>query len=116
MRKWLSLIASTLAAAACGSSTAPAKAANHSSVVDASTDLTFTPSPDTIAAGDTVVFAWHSVPHNVVWDATPAAVADIGGANLGFTTGDSTRVLTTTGTYTYHCAIHNGMDGVIVVQ
>lgn len=116
MRTCFILLACTLVATACGSSTAPTKTANHSSVVNANTDLTFTPSPDTIAVGDTVVFAWHAVPHNVVWDTTPAAVTDIGGGHTGFTSGDSSRVLTTSGTYAYHCAIHDGMDGIIVVQ
>lgn len=113
----LAIIACAAAsAAACGSSTAPSKTVNHSSVVDANTDLTFTPSPDTIAAGDTVLFAWHAVPHNVVWDATPAAVVNIGDDSTGFTSGDSSRVLTVSGTYTYHCDIHDGMNGVIVVK
>jgi len=115
MRKWLTLIVSTLAATACGSSTAPSHTA-RSSVINANTDLTFMPSPDTIAAGDTVLFAWHAVPHNVVWDSTPAAVANIGDDDDGFTSGDSSRVLTVAGTYRYHCEIHDGMDGVIVVQ
>lgn len=111
----LTIIASTVAAAACGSSTAPG-AGVHSVVIDADPSLVFEPTPDTVAAGDTVQFAWHSVPHNVVWDATPTAVANIGGGDTGFTSGDSSRVLTVPGTYAYHCAIHDGMTGVIVVQ
>ena len=43
-------------------------------------------------------------------------VANIGDDETGFTSGDSSRVLTVTGTYTYHCDIHDGMDGVIVVK
>jgi plastocyanin len=116
MHKCLTLIASTLAVTACGSSTAPAKTVTHSSVINANTDLTFTPSPDTIAVGDTAVFAWHAVPHNVVWDTSPAPVPNIGDDDTGFTSGDSVRVLTVAGTYTYHCEIHDGMDGVIVVK
>jgi plastocyanin len=112
----LTLGATLLVAAACGSSTAPGGAGGHSVVIDANTNLTFTPSPDTIAAGDTVQFAWHAVPHNVVWDSTPVAVANIGDDDTGFTSGDSSRVLTTPGTYAYHCDIHDGMKGVIVVQ
>jgi plastocyanin len=116
MLRWLTIVASALAIAGCGSSTAPSNHGGHSSVIDANTDLTFRPTPDTIAAGDTVRFAWHAVPHNVVWDATPAAVANIGGGATGFTTGDSSRVLGAPGTYAYHCDIHDGMTGVIVVQ
>ena len=116
MLKRITLVATAIAAAGCGSSTGPANHGSQSSVVNANTDLTFTPSPDTIAAGDTVSFAWHAVPHNVVWDTTPSAVANIGGGDTGFTSGDSSRVLSAPGTYTYHCDIHDGMTGVIVVQ
>ena len=112
----LTIVAASLATAGCGSSTAPPKTGVQSRVINANTNLTFTPTPDTIAAGDTVRFTWHSVPHNVVWDATPAAVANIGSGDTGFTAGDSTRVLGTPGTYAYHCDIHDGMTGVIVVQ
>lgn len=107
------------ALAACGSSTGPGNGnpgGGHSRVIDANPDLKFKPTPDTITAGDTVQFAWHSVPHNVVWDTTPAAVANIGDGATGFTSGDSSRVLTVSGTYTYHCEIHDGMTGIIVVQ
>jgi plastocyanin len=110
----LAIIASAALAAACGSSTAPGGV--HSVVIDADPALVFKPTPDTIASGDTVQFAWHSVPHNVVWDATPTAVANIGDGDTGYTSGDSSRVLTVPGTYAYHCDIHEGMTGVIVVQ
>src|SRR5260370_23402973 len=116
MRMCLILLASTLATTGCGSSTAPSNTGGHSSVIDANPDLSFRRTPDTIAVGDTVRFAWHSVPHNVVWDATPVAVTNIGSGGTGFTAGDSARVLSTPGTYAYHCDIHDGMAGVIVVQ
>lgn len=116
MLKLLTIVAAALAIAGCGSSTAPSSTGGHALVIDANTDLTFRPTPDTIAAGDTLRFAWHSVPHNVVWDATPVAVANIGGGGTGFTAGDSARVLGVPGTYAYHCDIHDGMTGVIVVQ
>ena len=115
MRNWLMIVAGALAAAGCGSSTAPSRTLGHS-VIDATTNLTFTPTPDTIAAGDTIRFAWHAVPHNVDWDTTPAAVPNIGGGNVGFASGDSIRVLSVPGTYAYHCDIHDGMTGVIVVR
>lgn len=114
----LTIIAGIAAAAACSSSTSPGRndTGVHSVTIDASPDLRFEPSPDTISAGDTVQFAWHAVPHNVIWDTTPVAVANIGKDDDGYTTGDSSRVLSVSGTYTYHCAIHDGMNGVIVVQ
>lgn len=112
------ITASGAAAVGCGSSTAPTngRTGPHTVVIDANADLQFRPSPDTIVSGDTVQFAWHAVPHNVIWDNTPAAVKNIGSGDDGFTSGDSSRVLTVSGTYTYHCAIHDGMNGVIVVQ
>jgi plastocyanin len=111
----LAIIGSSALALACGSGTAPGNG-SHSVVIDADPALVFKPTPDTVASGDTVQFAWHAVPHNVVWDATPTAVANIGGGDAGFTSGDSSRVLSVPGTYAYHCDIHDGMTGVIVVQ
>ena len=87
-------------------------------MIDANPDIKWKPTPDTIAAGDTVQIAWHSVAHNLQFDNTPAAIANIGsGSTIGFTSGDSVRVFTVRGTYTYHCGIHGtAMSGVIVVQ
>ena len=115
----LAILSSAALASACGSGTAPGNGTSgggHSLIIDADPALVFKPTPDTVASVDTVQFAWHAVPHNVVWDATPAAVANIGGGDTGYTSGDSSRVLTVPGTYAYHCDIHDGMTGVIVVQ
>jgi plastocyanin len=115
-------VAAAVGAAACGSSsTAPngngTAGGGHALVIDANPDIKFKPTPDTIAAGDTLAFAWHSVAHNVQWDNTPTGIASIGSGTTGFTSGDSTRILTVKGTYTYHCGIHGTvMSGVIVVQ
>lgn len=114
------LVLLALAAAACSSSTSPSNNGNgtggHSLTIDANTNLTFRPTPDTVAAGSMVSFAWHSVAHNVQFD-TPGAPASIGTGLQGFTSGDSTRVFPTAGTYNYHCRIHGlSMSGVIVVQ
>lgn len=117
----LSIAASAVVAIACGNSTAPASnhpsAGGHSTVIDANPDIKFKPTPDTVSAGDTVQFAWHSVGHNVQWDNTPTGIASIGNGSVGFTSGDSTRVFTVKGAYSYHCGIHGAaMSGVIVVQ
>jgi plastocyanin len=109
---------------ACGSnSTAPTNngsgtpGGGHALVINANPDIKFKPTPDTVSAGDTVQFAWSSVGHNVQWDNTPAAIASIGNGSVGFTSGDSTRVMSARGTYTYHCGIHgSAMSGVIVVR
>jgi plastocyanin len=117
----LAAMLSTGAGLACGSSTAPngngTPGGGHSLVIDANPDIKWKPTPDTISAGDTVQIAWHSVAHNLQFDNTPAAIANIGSGTTGFTSGDSIRVFTVRGTYTYHCAIHGtAMSGVIVVQ
>jgi len=117
----LAIAAGTSVALACGNSTAPAtnhaSGGGHSTVIDANPDIKFKPTPDTVSAGDTVQFAWHSLGHNVQWDNTPTGIASIGNGSVGFTSGDSTRVFTVRGTYSYHCGIHgSAMTGVIVVQ
>jgi plastocyanin len=118
----IALTASALVALACGNgSTAPAtnnpSAGGHALVIDANPDIKFKPTPDTVSAGDTVHFAWHSVGHNVQWDNTPTGIASMGNGSVGFTSGDSTRVFTVRGSYSYHCGIHGAaMSGVIVVQ
>jgi hypothetical protein len=57
------------------------------------------------------------------WDTTCSGttrrtgIASIGDGSVGFTSGDSTRVFTARGTYSYHCGIHGpAMSGVVVVQ
>jgi len=117
----LAMAAGAVVALACGNSTAPTtnhpSAGGHSLVIDANPDIKFKPTPDTVSAGDTVQFAWHSVGHNVQWDNTPTGIASIGNGSVGFTSGDSTRIFSVRGTYSYHCGIHgSAMSGVIVVQ
>jgi len=80
----------------------------------------FTPTPDTVAAGQ-VTFNW-STPsngHTVTWDGGPTTPADIGTAGAPVTSGSFMATLAA-GTYTYHCTIHgtasSGMRGTIVVQ
>jgi len=88
----------------------------HSATINANPNLSFSPTPDTVAAGSTVSFAWGSVAHNVQFD-TQGAPASIGSGTTGFTSGDSTRTFPTAGTYAYHCGIHGpSMSGVVVVK
>lgn len=106
---------------ACGSSNSTGPNGNgtagggHALVIDANPDLKFKPTPDTVQAGDTVAFAWSSSMHSVIFD-TPGSPANIGSSTVGFTSGDSSRVFPTRGTYNYHCGIHPSMSGVVVVQ
>jgi plastocyanin len=71
----------------------------------------FSPTPDTVAAGSAMTFQFDDVMHTVTWVQNPGGVADIPPTSNA----DSTRVLTA-GTYTYHCSIHTYMTGTIVAQ
>jgi plastocyanin len=79
----------------------------------------FTPTPDTVAVGSTVTFAFQDVNHTVTFsaDSNPGDVANISSiAAGGVANADSTRVFSTAGVYMYHCSIHPYMVGVIVVH
>lgn len=81
-------------------------------VVAGSTTNTFTPTPADIAKGGTVTFSFGTRTHNVTFDATAGAPA-----NVPSTTGaDVDRVFSTVGTFMYNCTIHSGMTGTVVVH
>jgi plastocyanin len=104
------------ASLACGSSstTAPKTPTPSPSAgtVNANPNLAFSPATITVAPAGTVTFAFGSVGHNVFFDATPGAPADIPGVNADVSVA---RTFSTTGTFTYHCHIHAGMSGTVVV-
>jgi plastocyanin len=80
----------------------------------------FQPPMDSLTAGRndsvTVVFRWggsHS--HTLTWDSGPGTLPDDAPTMIGGTF----QVVLVTGTYLYHCAIHDaafGMRGTIVVS
>jgi plastocyanin len=76
----------------------------------------------TVVAGTTVTWNNSSlVGHNVLWDnATGRAAAqpgDAAGDMQAFAGGTShTRLFTTAGTFTFHCSIHPGMNGTLIVN
>jgi plastocyanin len=76
----------------------------------------FSPTPDTIAAGS-ITFHWatNAVTHNVTWTGGPTTPAGSGN-QAGGAADYSTTVQA--GTYTYHCTIHaaQGMSGTLVVH
>ena len=73
----------------------------------------FFPTTLTVANGTTVSFTnSSSVDHNVVFDAPPAGLADIG----TISSGTVTRSFGTAGTFAFHCTIHAGMNASITVQ
>ena len=109
-----------LALAACGGGTGPygnpSNPGNpgNGTTVAATAGLTFSPNPLTINSGEIVTFAFGTVAHNVTFDAPNAATpADIPGNNANISVD---RTFTTSGTYRFHCTIHPGMAGSIVVR
>lgn len=83
-------------------------------VISATPNLVFTPSTLTINPGDEVTFAFGAVGHNVTFDnRTQATPADIPGINSSKSV---KRPFSTSGTYNYHCTIHPGMAGSVVVR
>ena len=95
---------------ACSSSTG-SSTGGHGNAVTVSNN-SFNPTPDTANAG-VVTFTWSNASntHNVTWLSGPTAPAP----SATMTTGTYAPTLAV-GTYTYHCTIHAGMNGTIVVQ
>ena len=73
----------------------------------------FSPTPDTVPAGP-VTFTWHtpSNGHNVTWLTGPGTLP----TNSATQTSGQYQATLQAGTYTYHCTVHSGMSGTIVVN
>jgi hypothetical protein len=127
MSRFTRIIATSLVAAlaACSGGTGPYGGKTQSppppppppppgNTVAATVGLAFTPNSLSINAGENVTFAFSSVAHNVTFDTPDAATpADIPGNNSNVSI---QRAFSTAGTYRYHCTIHPGMAGSIVVR
>lgn len=73
----------------------------------------FQPTSVTVARGTAVSFQNSSgVDHNIIFDAPPAGVTDIG----LISSGTQTRTFGTAGSFALHCTIHAGMNATVVVQ
>lgn len=105
-----------LGAAACGSSSpsAPTVAADVTiSMVADRGNQSFSPNPTTMRVGQTV--AWKnndSTTHNALEDVGERFAS--GNVSPGATS--SPRTMSAAGSFTYHCTIHPGMIGTLVVQ
>ena len=92
----------------------PTGGAANVSMINGASNLTttaFSPSPLNVAVGTTVTFVNNDI-------TTHDAKADNGGFTTPFISpGSSAAVkLSTAGSFVYHCTIHPGMVGTIVVQ
>jgi plastocyanin len=98
--------------ASCSNSTSPGGGGGHSTTITVGNNF-FSPTPDTVSAGQ-VTFSWAGgSSHNVTWDSGPGTLPPNSG-----TMGSGTYPATLqAGTYQYHCTIHGSvMSGTIVVH
>jgi plastocyanin len=97
---------------ACSDSTSGGGGGGHTTSLTVGNNF-FSPTPDTVPAG-LVTFTW-SAPsngHNVTWLTGPGTLP----ASSTTQTSGTFQATLQTGTYTYHCTIHSGMNGTIVVN
>jgi len=99
-----------VALAACSDSTGGSTGGRGNAITVSNNS--FNPTPDTAAAG-VVTFTWTNASnsHNVTWLTGPTTPAN----SATMTTGTHQATLQT-GTYTYRCTVHSGMNGTIVVE
>jgi plastocyanin len=77
--------------------------------VAATASSTFTPHDVVVARTGSVAWTF-AIEHNVVFD-SPNSPANIGNT----ATGSVSRTFNTAGTFNYHCTIHGGMNGTVIV-
>ena len=78
--------------------------------VAATSGSQFSPAEVTVARNGSVTWTF-AIEHNVTFD-TANSPANIGNT----TTGSVSRTFPTAGRFAYHCTIHGGMNGAVVVQ
>jgi plastocyanin len=81
--------------------------------VDATPTLLFDPAQVDITQGGTVTWRFGTVTHNVTFTGTAAGTP----ANIDNTTSaNKSAAFPTAGTFPYHCTLHAGMNGTVVVH
>jgi plastocyanin len=119
---FIAALAFTGLAVACGSSGSPTSPMSSPgtgnsmtvSIVRGATNLTttaYSPNPEPIAAGDMITWTNNDV-------TTHTSTSDDGSWGSGNIApgGTFSRTFPSAGTFTYHCAIHPGMVGVVTVR
>ena len=98
--------------AACSSSSTGPSGGGHTRNISVRNN-SFSPTPDTVPVGQ-VTFTWEtpSNGHNVTWLTGPGTLP----TKSSTQTSGTYQATLQHGTYTYHCTIHAGMNGTIVVQ
>jgi plastocyanin len=97
---------------ACSDSTSSGGGGGHTTSLTVGNNF-FSPTPDTVPAG-VVTFTW-STPsngHNVTWSTGPAPLP----TNSNTQNSGTYQATLKNGTYSYHCTVHPGMNGTIIVQ
>ncbi|HEX5478627.1 MAG TPA: plastocyanin/azurin family copper-binding protein [Dehalococcoidia bacterium] len=94
----------------------PSSAANGAVTItdDSFSPKSYAPNPITVQAGDSVTWTNNGpATHTVTSDPGGALAFDSGNIAAG---GTFTQTFSTAGTFTYHCSIHPGMTGSVIVQ
>jgi plastocyanin len=99
------------ALAACGDSTGGGGGGRSNSITVSNNS--FSPNPDTATAG-VVTFTWSNASnsHNVTWVSGPGTLP----TNSTTKTTGTYQATVQQGTYSYHCTVHSGMNGTLVVE
>lgn len=90
----------------------PGEAVTSASVSAGANSNEFSPADVLLKVGGTVTWAFGSRPHNVIFDRTNGAPADIPVT----TNTQVSRNFSVVGSFPYDCTIHAGMSGTIRVQ
>lgn len=109
-------VAAAVAASACGSSSpsSPSTPAANVTIQIVSNNgaQSYNPNPTTMKVGQTV--AWHNSDTTAHDSTQDSGSFGTGTLNAGATSNPIT--MNTAGTFTYHCTIHPGMIGSLIVQ